>query len=318
MAVELARTNSLPKPWGVADLRPWSNDQQNNNLIGEIWYERPDRADAHPSLLLKLLFTSQPLSIQVHPDDAFARSIGLPNGKSEAWFVLSATPEAKVALGLKRSATSQELREAIDDGSIVNLVAWRTASAGDIIYVPAGTIHAIGAGLVIAEIQQRSDATFRLFDYGRHRELHVENALAVASTTSADSQPLPTHLNKQRTILVSSPHFIFEKIALPPNSAWNLKAERETWILVINGSMRVSSIDAGVRSGSLDAFTGSVIFLQSENVEVHASSMGMEALVAYGGSTPIRHLLRQLDQLAPIDRRDSQELSAFTPAKTAQ
>ena len=97
----------------------------------------------------------------------YAQSMGLPNGKTEAWYVLSATPEAKVALGLKRRLTPQQLREAIDDGSISDLVVWQAVSAGDVIFVPAGTIHAIGAGLVIAEIQQRSDATFRLFDHGR-------------------------------------------------------------------------------------------------------------------------------------------------------
>jgi mannose-6-phosphate isomerase len=114
--------------------------------------------------LLKLLFTSQPLSIQVHPDDAFAHLNGLPNGKSEAWYVLRAVPDAKVALGFSRQLTSQQLREAIDDGSISDLVVWKSVLPDDVIFVPAGTVHAIGAGLVIAELQQRSDATFRLFD----------------------------------------------------------------------------------------------------------------------------------------------------------
>ena len=98
--------------------------------IGEIWYERPGKPASDPSLLLKLLFTSQPLSIQVHPDDAYAQSMGLPNGKTEAWYVLSAAPGAKVALGLKQRLTPQQLREAVDDGSIADLVAWRAVSAG--------------------------------------------------------------------------------------------------------------------------------------------------------------------------------------------
>ncbi len=118
MAIELARTLALPRPWGVADLRPWNNAANDGSLIGEIWYERPEKSTADPSLLLKLLFTSEPLSIQVHPDDAYAQSMGLPNGKTEAWYVLSAAPGAKVALGLKRRLTQQQLREAVDDGSI--------------------------------------------------------------------------------------------------------------------------------------------------------------------------------------------------------
>ena len=119
MAIEHARARAVPKPWGVEDLHPWSAAGRDGIAIGEIWYERPDNGSVDPSLLLKLLFTSQPLSIQVHPDDAFAHSMGLPNGKTEAWYVLSAAPEAKVALGLSRRLTPQQLRTAIDDGSII-------------------------------------------------------------------------------------------------------------------------------------------------------------------------------------------------------
>src|ERR1043165_535113 len=185
MTIEHAHAHSLPKPWGVVDPHPWSNAGDGVNMIGEVWYERVDSTAVPPALLLKLLFTSQPLSIQVHPDDAYAQSIGLPNGKTEAWYVLSATPEAKIALGLKRRISPDQLRQAIGDGSIADLIVWQAAHPGDATLIPAGTIHAIGAGLVIAEIQQRSDATFRLFDHGRGRELHVEDALAAANAGPA-------------------------------------------------------------------------------------------------------------------------------------
>ncbi len=287
MAIEHARAHALPKPWGVVDLRPWSNARHDGDAIGEIWYERPGAAAAEPSLLLKLLFTSQPLSIQVHPDDAFAQSIGLPNGKTEAWYVLSAAPEAKVALGLKQRLTPQQLREAVDDGSISDLVVWRAVSPGDVIFVPAGTIHAIGAGLVIAEIQQRSDATFRLFDHGRQRELHVENAIAVADAGPADFQVQPNRLTDERTLLVSSPHFVFERIELPPNSAWRLEADRETWLLVLDG---------GARAGSFDVATGDAVFAQSDRVDIHAGPTGMVGLVAYTGGGQAPDLQRRLGQ----------------------
>lgn len=308
MAIEQARVHLLQKPWGVSNLSPWNGAHHDGSAIGEIWFERQDKTAVRPSLLLKLLFTSQPLSIQVHPDDVFARSIGLPKGKSEAWYVLSATPEAKVALGLKQRATSQQLRAAVEDSSILNLVAWRSVSADDIIYVPAGTIHAIGAGLVIAEIQQRSDATFRLFDHGRQRELHIENAIAVASTTRADFQAKPSRLSGERIILVSSPHFVFEKIDLPPRSSWLLKAERETWLLVVSG---------GARVGSLDTVTGDAVFAQAEDVSVHAGETGMTGLVAYTGTTPVRHLLQPLERPVHVDRLQPKEMSTLTPAKTA-
>src|ERR1700679_2141564 len=100
MAIEHASVRALPKPWGAVDLGPWSRVGHGGLAIGEIWFERPDNAAIEPSLLLKLLFTSQPLSIQVHPGDAAAHAMGLPSGKTEAWYVLSATPEAKIALGL--------------------------------------------------------------------------------------------------------------------------------------------------------------------------------------------------------------------------
>src|SRR5271168_1447656 len=210
MAIEHARTHAVTKPWGVEDLLPWSNAGHDGHAIGEILYERTGNETAIPALLLKLLFTSQPLSIQVHPDDAFARAMGLANGKTEAWYVLTAAPDAKVALGLNRRLTPQQLREAIDDSSISDLIVWHAVSADDVISVPAGTIHAIGAGLVIAELQQRSDTTFRLFDPGRHRELHVENAIVVADAGPADFQARSSRLTPERRLLVSVPQFVFE------------------------------------------------------------------------------------------------------------
>ena len=285
MTIEHAHAHSLPKPWGVVDLRPWSDAGDDANTIGEIWYERSDATAIPPSLLLKLLFTNQPLSIQVHPDDAYARSIGLPNGKTEAWYVLSAAPKAKIALGLKRRVSPEQLRHAIDDGSISDLVAWQAAHPGDTVFVAAGTIHAIGAGLVIAEIQQRSDATFRLFDHGRGRELHIENALAVSNAGPADFRVAPTRLTDTRTLLASNSHFTFERIELAPNSIWCLEAELETWLLVVSGSGR---------AGSFDVTTGDAIFAQSDRVSLRAGKNGLAVLVAYtGGLVP--ELLKCVD-----------------------
>ena len=114
MTIELASTRAVEKPWGRTDLRPWSDAGRANGRVGEIWYERSDPAANEPSLLLKLLFTSEPLSVQVHPGDAFARSIGEARGKSEAWYILSATCDAKVAVGLKWRPTTQQLRSSIE------------------------------------------------------------------------------------------------------------------------------------------------------------------------------------------------------------
>ena len=285
MTIEHAHAHTLSKPWGAVDLRPWSNAGDDANTIGEIWYERSDSTAVPPSLLLKLLFTNQSLSIQVHPDDAYAQSIGLPNGKTEAWHVLSAAPEAKIALGLKRRLTHEQLRHAIDDGSISDLVVWQPAHPGDTTLVAAGTIHAIGAGLVIAEIQQRSGATFRLFDHGRGRELHIENALAVANTGPADFRVPPTRLTDTRTLLASNSHFTFERIELAPDSARCLEAKHETWLLVVAGS---------ARAGSFDLTTGDAVFAQSDRVNIRAGRDVLAVLVAYTGRL-VPQLLKYVD-----------------------
>ncbi len=164
----------VAKPWGQLNVRGRSPDER----IGEICFEHPAAADL--PVLIKYLYTSERLSIQVHPNNHQARSAGHLSGKDEMWIVLDAEPGATIGLGLKREAGSDELRESIADGSIVELVDWRPVARGDVIYNPAGTVHAAGAGLVLLEVQQAIDLTYRLYDYGRPRELHLAEGLAVA------------------------------------------------------------------------------------------------------------------------------------------
>jgi mannose-6-phosphate isomerase len=283
MAIEHASVQVARKPWGVANLHPWSSIDGSGDAIGELWFQRVDKNAPTPALLLKLLFTSEPLSIQVHPDDAFARSIGLPNGKTEAWYILSATPGARVAVGLKRSLTPQELRASIRDGSVAGLTQWRPAVKGDIIFIPAGTIHAIGAGIVLAETQQRSDTTFRLFDYGRQRELHEESAVAVSDAGPSQTQSGSRRLTTARTVLIASSHFVIERIDLPANSNWALNADQETWILVIEGRARI---------GSTNTVAGDAIFVEGDRAGIEVGPDGMSDLIAYPGPDPIVSLLQ--------------------------
>lgn len=284
MAIEHASVQVVRKPWGVGDLHPWSVIDGSRDTVGELWFQRVDENAQNPALLLKLLFTSEPLSVQVHPDDAFARSIGLPNGKTEAWYILSATPEARVAVGLKRHLTPQELRASIKDGSIAGLTRWRPVAKGDTIFVPAGTIHAIGAGIVLAEIQQRSDATFRLFDYGRQRQLHEDSAVAVSDAGPVQTQAGPQRLTAARTAMIANPHFVLERIDLPANSKWALDADRETWLLVIEGCARIGRISASV---------GDAVFAEADRADLKVGPTGMSGLIAYPGPDPIMALLRE-------------------------
>ncbi|WID98543.1 class I mannose-6-phosphate isomerase [Bosea vestrisii] len=307
MALEPARLQAVPKPWGSRDLLPWSGIDHQGVAIGEIWLQRHDPA-FEPALLLKLLFTCEALSIQVHPGDDAARAMGLTRGKTEAWYVLAAEPGATVAVGLQASLSGAQLRVAIEDGSIVEKMSWRTAAAGDVIFVPAGTIHAIGPGLVLAEIQQRSDTTFRLFDHGRGRELHVESGIAAANAGPAAEQAPPRRLGNARTLLVASPFFVLERLEFTAGSVWKLRARPETWLIVIAGDGWLGPAQAGVGEGC---------FAENETLSIEAGEEGLTCLVAYAAAAPSRDLLRPLaanDALTPMSAASRQQRQLTAPA----
>jgi len=171
----------VEKPWGCVRLPPPFHNPTCDR-IGEIWFESP--GTSRESFLTKYIFTSERLSVQVHPDDAQAKAIGLPSGKTECWYVLDAEAGAEIGLGLNRPVAPEELRAAALDGSVLGMLNWLRVKPGDFFYVPAGTIHAIGAGVSLLEFQQNSDVTYRLYDYGRPRELHLDEAVNVSSLKS--------------------------------------------------------------------------------------------------------------------------------------
>jgi mannose-6-phosphate isomerase len=169
-------THYVEKPWGRYDL-PTVFAQANGRQIGEIWF---DSADAPLPILVKWLFTSDKLSVQVHPNDAQAHSHGSVSGKEEIWVIISAEPGATLGIGTKMPLTAAELRAASLNGAIEQLIDWKPVQAGDYYYIPAGTVHAIGGGITLIEVQQNADITYRLYDYGRPRELHLDEAIAVS------------------------------------------------------------------------------------------------------------------------------------------
>jgi mannose-6-phosphate isomerase len=309
MPIEHASGRVVHKPWGASDLRPWSSIDGTNDAVGELWFERADKNASIPALLLKLLFTSEPLSIQVHPDDTFARAMGMPNGKSEAWYIVSAKPDAKIGVGLKHRVTPQQLRASIRDGSIVDLVQWRPVAEGDVFFIPAGTIHALGAGIVLAEIQQHSDATFRLFDYGRGRELHEDNGVAAADAGPLQLAGTASRLTRERSVLVASQHFVFEKVDLAAGSSWALLAEPETWILVLDGHAAIGLTAASV---------GEAIFVSGGRTSIEVGANGLTALVAYPAAAPVASLLQTLGEPSggPVPRTAVAELISRHEART--
>lgn len=175
--MELKR-HFVEKPWGRTDL-PATFAAPAEQRIGEIWYETDDAAPL--PLLVKWLFTSEKLSIQVHPSDQQAQDRGLPSGKEECWYIVDAVPGAVLGIGTTRALDGKTLRAASQSGEIEQLMDWKPVKAGDYFYIPAGTVHAIGAGITLVEVQQYADITYRLYDYGRPRELHLDEGVAVSN-----------------------------------------------------------------------------------------------------------------------------------------
>lgn len=172
------KKHMVEKPWGRTDI-PSAFGNMGGRRIGEVWFEG-DGSSPFP-ILIKWLFTSEKLSIQVHPNDAQAHARGHASGKEECWFVVGAEPGAVLGIGTTKPLTPTELRAASESGEIEDLMDWKPVKAGDFFYIPAGTVHAIGAGITLVEVQQYADITYRLYDYGRPRALHLDDGVAVAN-----------------------------------------------------------------------------------------------------------------------------------------
>lgn len=211
MSIRKLVPDVLEKVWGSSATEPWMANP-GGRKIGEIWFSAPE---AMP-VLVKLLFTSDRLSVQVHPDDTYASAHGYERGKTEMWHILRAEPGATVALGLREAATGEQVRAAALNGEIVEMLQWLPAQGGDTFFVPAGTIHAIGRGLAICEIQQLSDVTYRLFDYQREpkRPLHLKESLEVARLAPADGRRQRVALEAGHELLAECEYFRTELLSV--------------------------------------------------------------------------------------------------------
>uniref|UniRef100_E6PXF2 Mannose-6-phosphate isomerase n=1 Tax=mine drainage metagenome TaxID=410659 RepID=E6PXF2_9ZZZZ len=230
--------------WGFHDLRPWYDHSDANDPIGpigEAWLTGDNCTAAcgalqghtlaeicamHPSiilgerargndspLLIKMLFAREKLSVQVHPDDAMAQKYGQPRGKTECWYALAAKPEAKVACGLRPGATKEKIEAGIHDGTLEEWLNILPIAAGDMVYVDAGTVHAIWPGSILLETQQNCDITYRMFDYGRPRELHVEKSLEATHLTTRAGKVAPRE-ESNRTVLLDERYFRIERLKI--------------------------------------------------------------------------------------------------------
>src|SRR3984885_14377718 len=221
--------------WGKKDLSPWYSDTGTTELVGEAWLTGPQcvvetggfagrtlaevatEVGGEFPLLVKLLFPNEKLSVQVHPDDAQAQAAGEARGKTECWFVLEAEPGAAVALGLKDGVSVIDVERSVADGTLESLIRQVPVSVGDMLFVDAGTVHAIGPGVVLLETQQTSDVTYRLYDYGRPRELHLEKGLAVIKAETATGKVEPWGMDGF-TRLIEQKYFIVDRFELDEGS----------------------------------------------------------------------------------------------------
>jgi len=232
--------------WGFHDLAPWFDYKTDGEPIGEVWLTgemckaatgpftgQTLRAitDAHGPellgtvlgdgefpLLIKMLFPKEQLSVQVHPDDAMARKYGEPRGKTECWYALDAEPGASVALGIRPGVTAEDIRSAIKGATLENLLQMVSVSKNDMLLVDAGTVHAMGPGVVILETQQTSDLTYRMYDYGRPRELHLEKSLE-AMRLKTRAGKVPPRTADSHAVLIDERYFEIERWDLPTGDA---------------------------------------------------------------------------------------------------
>ena len=229
----------VDRVWGWKDLRPWYNKVARGEPIGEVWLTGDDCEIAtgphakktlaeicdempramlgkHASgsdspLLIKVIFAREKLSVQVHPDDRLALKYGYPRGKTECWYALTADPDAQVAVGLKPGVTMDRVKAGIDGGDLEESLNMLPVHAGDMFFVDAGTVHAIWPGSVLLETQQNSDLTYRMYDYGRGRELHIDKSIEATRLQTDAGRIAPRQL-PDRTVLLESRYFVIEKI----------------------------------------------------------------------------------------------------------
>jgi mannose-6-phosphate isomerase len=295
------------RPWGVRSLAPWLATGPLDTPVGEAWFTSNDnRIDGGPTLgaaiaadparllgpeardglcplLLKFLFTSERLSVQVHPDDEYAREHHASLGKTEAWHVLDARAGATLGLGFVRELVRADAVDAARSGAIEHLLDWRATRPGDTWLVPARTVHAIGAGVTVVEVQENSDVTYRLFDYGRPRELHLERGFEVAALGPYTLENPRVALEAGRERLTTCAYFTMERWAVDGRMNFSPGAPYYHLVIVVAGH--------GTLAGRPTA-RGDVWLVPAGSEAFAAELTGGVLLLAYTDATPTRSFSR--------------------------
>jgi mannose-6-phosphate isomerase len=229
----LLPTRLVERPWERSELPP-PFVAPPGQRIGEVWFEPPPALDA---LLVKYIFTSQALSVQVHPSDDQAPPGH--RGKEECWLVTAAEPGARLGIGFTQSFNAETMRAAALDGSIEHLLAWHAVHPGDFFYIPAGTVHAIGAGIGLIEVQQNCDITYRLYDYGRPRELHLDAGIAVARGEPHDPALRQAVPAQGSVTLAEGPRFRLDRLDGPPSADTAARYAGPLLVIPLDGTAMV-------------------------------------------------------------------------------
>lgn len=243
----------VEKVWGL-DLLPAPFATAADKRIGEIWFEPPP---ALSEILVKYIFAGEKLSVQCHPNDAQAAAAGYgTNGKDECWLVIDAEKGAKLGIAFEEAIGTEAMHSAVLDGSIEDLLAWHDVVPGDFFYIPANTVHAIGGGVSIIEIQQNSDITYRLYDYGRPRQLHLDEGLRVASGAKFDTATHQKVPRKSSVTLVEGPYFRLDQVAGAPDEELRNDYSEALLVMPREGVVRVTGNDIAAGecaiAGSID------------------------------------------------------------------
>jgi len=284
--------------WGFRDLRPWYDHVAEGDPIGEVWLTGDDSlvatgphagkklsvlfGEAHEQLLgpgaptiespllIKVLFAKEKLSVQVHPDDRMAQKYGDPRGKTECWYALAAEPGAKVALGLKEGVTLEQVEAEIHAGTLEQSLRLVDVEPEDLIFVDAGTVHAIWPGAILLETQQNCDLTYRMFDYGRPRELHIAKSLEATKLTTRAGKVAPKQLS-DRTVLIDVEYFRVERVpvhgSITSESLRGRDARGLAWLFAASGAGRITAADAAAEFETVDLPTRGIVGVPASSPE---------------------------------------------------
>jgi mannose-6-phosphate isomerase len=301
--------------WGSRDLHPWYNRVAGSGApIGEAWLtgdmcvvatgahagqtqgalfaEAPEAllgpaatrssetAGSLSPLLIKVIFAREKLSVQVHPDDAMAQKYGDPRGKAECWYVLEAQPGSQVACGLKPGVTLEQVKVGIETGTLEHSLNLLDLSRGEMIFVEAGTVHSIWPGSILLETQQNCDLTYRMYDYGRGRELHIQKSLEATRLVTHAGKISPKAL-PGRTLLMECDYFRVESVAVNGSrTSASLTGEAEPaaglqYLFVAGGKARIF----GARFEPLELPMGAMAAVPAASPEFGVEDLGRLNLI---------------------------------------